>query len=83
MPDLDPGYARRQAERLRRYDEAMAESGCGCTEHFTQLAIDNCSLCDHDGYRPNGAVCDHIDRTDIARRGMEKVRAALAKLPKT
>lgn len=45
-------------------------------EQSRVMAIVNCDLCDDDGYR--GCVrCDHIDRTDIYRRGMEQVRAAL------
>lgn len=45
------------------------------------LAIANCPLgChDNDGYRPNGTVCDHIDRTDTAAKGRAMVQAALAK----
>lgn len=42
--------------------------------------IDNCPLgcAKLGGYRPNGIVCDHIDRADVAKAGMEMVRAALA-----
>lgn len=36
----------------------------------------NCGLCDDGGYR-GSAVCDHVDRTDIYKRGMARVRAAL------
>ena len=43
----------------------------------TQAIVD-CELCDDDGYR-GGTVCDHIDHTVAARRGMELVRQALAK----
>jgi hypothetical protein len=42
------------------------------------MAIVNCPLCDDEGYR-GGSVCDHIDRTDTYRRGMAKVREALAR----
>ncbi|MDD7812606.1 hypothetical protein PP713_08565 [Mycobacterium sp. CSUR Q5927] len=37
-----------------------------------------CRLCDADGYR-NGAVCDHVDRTETTRRGIAACRAALTK----
>lgn len=46
-------------------------------EHLTQTAIDNCDLCDPDGYRNGGIVCDHIDRTATAARGIAACRAAL------
>lgn len=42
-----------------------------------KCARDRCYICDDDGYRPNGRVCDHVDRTEIAARGIAKVRAAL------
>ncbi|MGQ9348924.1 hypothetical protein [Mycolicibacterium gilvum] len=41
-----------------------------------KYAIVNCGMCDDDGYA-GLRVCDHIDHTEAARRGMEKVRAAL------
>ena len=36
----------------------------------------NCTLCDDHGYR-GGTVCDHIDHTHAARRGMAAVREAM------
>ena len=39
-------------------------------------AVVNCGLCDDHGYR-GGAVCDHQDHTGAAKRGMERVRAAM------
>lgn len=45
-----------------------------------QLAIEACTLCDEDGYR-FGTVCDHVDRTEINRRGMALVRKALEGKP--
>jgi len=35
-----------------------------------------------DGYRENGTVCDHIDRTHTAANGSAKCHEALAKLKK-
>lgn len=35
------------------------------------MAIVNCGLCDDAGYR-GVVVCDHVDRSDVARRGLEK-----------
>ncbi|OBK04044.1 hypothetical protein A5637_13260 [Mycolicibacterium fortuitum] len=46
--------------------------------HLTQAAIDNCTLCDSDGYRGT-QVCDHIDRTVTNARGSAACRAALTK----
>lgn len=39
--------------------------------------IERCSMCDPDGYKPNRIVCDHVDRTEVAKRGTSKVYAAL------
>ena len=39
-------------------------------------AILNCSLCDNDGYR-SSAVCDHVDHSETAKRGMDRVREAM------
>lgn len=36
-----------------------------------------CDLCDASGYRSNGLVCDHIDRTETVRRGMALCRDVL------
>lgn len=41
-----------------------------------QIRIANCRLCNDDGYR-GATVCDHIDRSSIAARGMARVRAAM------
>ena len=75
MPNPDPGYTRRQAERERRYTDAITDSD---TSHLTAAAITNCRLCDDDGYRSH-AVCDHIDHSAAATRGLAKCREALAK----
>lgn len=39
-------------------------------------AVEACTLCDSDGYI-GGQVCDHIDHTEAAKRGMAMVRAAM------
>lgn len=74
--------AAQRAERQRRYDAqiaaAHAEDPEPDTAHLTSQAIASCRLCDDDGYRPNGTVCDHVDRSATARAGMARVRAALA-----
>ncbi|SKD92106.1 Uncharacterised protein [Mycobacteroides abscessus subsp. abscessus] len=40
-------------------------------------AIPDCDICDASGYTTSGRVCDHVDRTETARAGIAKVRAAL------
>jgi hypothetical protein len=45
--------------------------------HLQRDVIDACPLCDSDGYRPSGCVCDHVDRSEVAKRGMAKIRAVL------
>ena len=42
------------------------------------MAIVNCDLCDDNGYR-GVVVCDHVDRAEVARRGLEKCREVLAR----
>jgi hypothetical protein len=42
------------------------------------LAIVACGLCDDNGYR-GVVVCDHVDRRESNRRGVEKCRQALRK----
>lgn len=42
-------------------------------------AIADCGLCDDDGYR-GALVCDHVDRSETAQRGLELIRAELAKI---
>lgn len=37
----------------------------------------NCRMCNDDGYR-GAIVCDHTDRTEIAKRGSARCREALA-----
>lgn len=45
--------------------------------HRDPAAIAHCGLCDDDGRR-GAIVCDHVDRTDTARRGIAACREALA-----
>jgi hypothetical protein len=42
-----------------------------------QAAIDDCELCDDDGYRPNMTVCDHMDHTITNANGAAAAREAL------
>lgn len=75
----DPGAAERLAARERAYNAAMVNLDVAGDAHLAPQARANCALCDTDGYRPNGRVCDHVDRTTTAAAGAAKVRAALAK----
>jgi hypothetical protein len=61
-----------------RYGD-MADRDDSGNAHMATPAVDRCTLCDADGYRPNLAICDHVDRTAIAKRGIAACRAALAK----
>ena len=45
-------------------------------ESETSPEVRRCPLCDAKGYR-GSIVCDHIDHTPAARRGMIQVRLAL------
>lgn len=70
MPDP---HAHAKANYLR----AVADLDLPHDAHLDPRAIVNCTLCDDNGYR-GGTVCDHIDRSEIAKRGMAKVQEALA-----
>lgn len=61
--------AQRVYEQDRRARRVLAEA---------ERAV--CELCDTSGYRPNGLVCDHVDRIDTVRRGLALCRDVL-KLP--
>lgn len=63
------GYLTQEQYEARRADEVLREA-----------VRSACILCDAKGYRPNGLVCDHIDRTETARRGSQQVRDVLDKL---
>lgn len=80
--DADVLAAQRTNQR-RRYDQGVEEWHTQHDEpntaHLLLQAILACSLCDEDGYRVNGFVCDHVDRSRVAAAGSAKVRAALAK----
>ena len=65
-----------KAERERQYRAAMADYAAENATHHDPRAIVACDLCDDEGYR-GLTVCDHIDHTAAARRGMEKIRRAM------
>lgn len=63
-------------EALREQRAAEREA-----ERTPDPTIEACGLCDENGYRRNGVLCDHIDRTATYAAGMAAVRAALQKGP--
>lgn len=70
-------------ERRAAQEAARAEAAARAEELREQAdlraqEIADCDLCDDDGYRPNHAVCDHIDHSLAAKRGSALVREALA-----
>ncbi|MBN7559810.1 Uncharacterised protein [Mycobacteroides abscessus subsp. massiliense] len=40
-------------------------------------AIRSCTHCDHQGIRPNGLTCRHIDHAAAAKRGLATIRAQM------
>lgn len=40
-------------------------------------AIRSCTHCDHQGIRPNGLTCRHIDHAAAAQRGLATIRAQM------
>ncbi len=77
MPDYDP----RAIEAQQAARRADAEAGRISTAHLTAAAIDNCTLCDRDGYRGTN-VCSHVDYAAAAKKGRAACMAAISKLPK-
>ena len=47
--------------------------------HLDPFDIAHCELCDDDGYRNGAVVCDHIDHSLAAKRGMYLIRQVLEK----
>jgi hypothetical protein len=54
-----------------------AESARGANTNYDWTEIANCDLCDDEGYRKNGMVCDHIDRRFTATHGAKAVRETM------
>ena len=58
--------------------DGAATSADGARGAHTDLwAAANCDLCDDDGRKPNGMVCDQIDRRFTTARGAEAVRETM------
>lgn len=70
-----------EERKLRLYAEGAAQfepDDIWAAEARAQAVV-TCGLCDDDGYRCEGTVvCDHVDRSVIAARGIARVRAVLA-----
>lgn len=86
MPEAynDPELLNAQrANAQARYDAQIAayhaENDQPDTAHLTAAAIARCTLCDPDGYRPSGTVCDHVDRTHVGQAQKAHIRKMLAK----
>ena len=78
MPDRNgdepaPVPSRQELERIAREVRERAER---IAIQARRDGISGCGLCNADGYR-GGQVCDHVDHTETARRGMAMVRAAM------
>jgi hypothetical protein len=71
------------------FGEPMRETRYGrvtAAEHVQHVAadlvagaaVDVCELCNADGYR-GSTVCDHVDHSAAAKRGIQLIREALAR----
>jgi hypothetical protein len=67
-------HDRANSERQRA--QRQSEQQAALEAKLAAIAV--CELCDGDGYR-GGRVCDHVDRTETAKSGAAKARAALGK----
>lgn len=63
-----------QADAIRRHRRTVTDRAEGMRN---KIRINNCKLCDDDGYTPGHVVCDHRDHRPAARRGMAALRAAM------
>ena len=78
MPDRygeDPAPIPSRQELQRRAREVQ-ETAERIAIQARRDGISRCRLCNDDGY-VGGQVCDHVDHTETARRGMAMVRAAM------
>lgn len=74
MPDR---YGERPDPELGDDEPPATPEDFGPTQTEIRLAaIQACDICDEDGYR-GATVCDHIDRTNTAARGINQVRQAM------
>jgi len=75
------GAARRNHERwlAKQTIETKHAAQTEARAHLAArlAATQNCQLCDDNGYRQNGMTCDHIDRTETARRGRAAINKAM------
>lgn len=83
MPDfdLDAVKARQAAARAETAAAAADPDDDHRPPHLDPAAIAGCQQCDDDGYR-RLAVCDHLERQDAARRGMEAIRSTMGWKPR-
>lgn len=65
---------RDQAEAIRKHRQAVTTTA---DQRRREQWIANCRLCDADGYRESGALCDHIDRSATHARGIALVRQTM------
>ncbi|HEY2066345.1 MAG TPA: hypothetical protein VGG84_10340 [Gemmatimonadaceae bacterium] len=68
--------AKARAQREGR--ELVAQRQAAAVTAAAEVA--NCTLCNDDGYRTNGLVCDHVDHAASTTNGRAAARAALADL---
>lgn len=74
-------------ESRKRWDRALSEQQRAQHEDELQAAYEAklaaialCEICDSDGY-DGTRVCDHVDRTEVAKAGLARARAALENPP--
>jgi len=70
-----PAPERADAPRPRA-DAARSDTAPSNDDHDWS-AIPNCDLCDDDGRKPNGMVCDHIDRRFTNALGSKNLRETM------
>lgn len=63
-----------QADAIRSHRRTVTDRAEGMRN---KIRINNCQLCDEDGYTPGHVVCDHRDHRPAAQRGMAAIRAAM------
>lgn len=73
---FDPEAAKEEREIRYQADRAAYGVPDAIDHEARAAAINACPLCDSDGYI-RLQVCDHVDHTEAAKRGMAMIRQVM------
>ncbi|WP_373202647.1 hypothetical protein [Mycobacterium marinum] len=75
---VDPENPRGEHDRANPVS-TIVDLDAVSTDHLSLDARLACDLCDDDGYRENGLVCDHQDHTRAGLVARQQIREMLKK----